>query len=161
MHRDVLPPVHNIVARNEHCVQRTLPVRTVFFVYIIIRWTRGGGGTPLPLGHKLLHHYPWVTNSYTTTPGSQTLTPLPLGHKLLHHWLCMRKGHSCCMEPHPADPHHMQKSSRARLSGPATVPFVLPDPFCVCVRGITVHVHGALLFMFTGSAALTAPSRFF
>ena len=22
----------------------TLPVRTVFFVYIIIRWTRGGGG---------------------------------------------------------------------------------------------------------------------
>ena len=44
VHRDVLPPVHNIVARNEHCVQRTLPVRTVFFVYIIIRWTRGGGG---------------------------------------------------------------------------------------------------------------------
>ena len=44
VHRDVLPPVHNIVARNEHCVQRTLLVRTVFFVYIIIRWIRGGGG---------------------------------------------------------------------------------------------------------------------
>ena len=43
VHRDVLPPVHNIVARNEHCVQRTLPARTVFFVYIIIRWTQGGG----------------------------------------------------------------------------------------------------------------------
>ena len=54
VHRDVLPPVHNTVARNEHCVQLTLPVRTVFFVYIIIRWTRGGGGklTPL-LFHKL------------------------------------------------------------------------------------------------------------
>ena len=28
--RDALPSVHNIVARPEHCVQRTLPVRTVF-----------------------------------------------------------------------------------------------------------------------------------
>ena len=45
VHRDTLPPVHNIVARNEHRVQRTLPVRTVFFVYIIICWTRGGGGS--------------------------------------------------------------------------------------------------------------------
>ena len=41
--RDVLLPVHNIVACTEHCVQRTLPVRTVFFWDIIIRWTRGGG----------------------------------------------------------------------------------------------------------------------
>ena len=41
--RDVLLPVHNIVARTEHCVQRTLPVRTVFFWDIIIRWTWGGG----------------------------------------------------------------------------------------------------------------------
>ena len=43
--RDVLLPVHNIVVRTEHCVQRTLPVWTVFFWDIIIRWTRGGGGT--------------------------------------------------------------------------------------------------------------------
>ena len=50
--RHVLPPVHNIVACNEHCVQRTLPVRTVFFVYIIIRWTRGGGGVPKTLSKK-------------------------------------------------------------------------------------------------------------
>ena len=42
--RDALPSVHNIVARTEHCVQRTLPIRTVFFWDIIIRWTRGGGG---------------------------------------------------------------------------------------------------------------------
>ena len=27
--RDALPSVHNIVARTEHCVQRTLPVRTI------------------------------------------------------------------------------------------------------------------------------------
>ena len=36
-------PVHNIVARTEHCVQRTLPVQSVFFWDIIIRWTGGGG----------------------------------------------------------------------------------------------------------------------
>ena len=42
--RDALPPVHNIVARTEQCVQRTLPVRTVFFWDIIVHWTRGGGG---------------------------------------------------------------------------------------------------------------------
>ena len=44
MPRNALLPVHNIEARTEHCVQRTLPVRTVFFWDIIIRWTRGGGG---------------------------------------------------------------------------------------------------------------------
>ena len=41
--RDVLLPVHNIVACTEHCVQRTLPVRTVFFWDIIIHWTQAGG----------------------------------------------------------------------------------------------------------------------
>ena len=43
MPRDVLLPVHNIVARTKHCVQRTLPVRTIFFWDIIIHWTGGGG----------------------------------------------------------------------------------------------------------------------
>ena len=41
---DVAPLSHSIVARTKHCVQRTLPVRTVVFWDIIIRWTRGGGG---------------------------------------------------------------------------------------------------------------------
>ena len=40
---DVLPPSHNIVARTEHCVQRTLPVWTVFFEDMIVRWARWGG----------------------------------------------------------------------------------------------------------------------
>ena len=54
--RDVLLPVHNIVARTEHCVQRTLPVRTVFFWDIIIRWTRGWGvgGPQLAAFHELV-----------------------------------------------------------------------------------------------------------
>ena len=45
---DVLLPSHNIVARTEHCVQRTLPVRTVFFGDIIVPWTQGGGGGSSP-----------------------------------------------------------------------------------------------------------------
>ena len=48
--RDALPLVHNIVARTEHCVQRTLPARTVFFWDIIIRWTRGGVHLEVPTG---------------------------------------------------------------------------------------------------------------
>ena len=44
MPRDVLPPFHNIVARTERCVQRTLLFGPYFFNDKIVRWTRGGGG---------------------------------------------------------------------------------------------------------------------
>ena len=43
--RDVLLLSHNIVACTEHGVQQTLPVRTVFFEDIIVRWTQVGVGT--------------------------------------------------------------------------------------------------------------------
>ena len=42
--RDVVLSVHNIVARTKHYLQRRLPVRTVLFWDIIIRWTQWGGG---------------------------------------------------------------------------------------------------------------------
>ena len=58
--RDVLPLVHNIVARTEHRVQRTLPVRTVFFWDVIIRWTRGGGGIVLVCVAHLLYARPCI-----------------------------------------------------------------------------------------------------
>ena len=35
---------HNIVARTERCVQRTLLFRPFFFEDKIVRWTGGGGG---------------------------------------------------------------------------------------------------------------------
>ena len=40
---DVLPPLHNIVARTERRVQRPLPFRPCFLRTNLCRWTWGGG----------------------------------------------------------------------------------------------------------------------
>ena len=61
MPRDALPSVHNIITCTEHCVQRTLPIRTVFFGDIIIRWTRGGGGGGRNMDVNLKFH---VSNTF-------------------------------------------------------------------------------------------------
>ena len=62
---DVLLPSHNIVARTEHRVQRTLPVRTVFFGDIIVCWTQWGVPPPplftvdrMPVSRYTLAKYP-------------------------------------------------------------------------------------------------------
>ena len=81
---DVLLPVHNIVARTEHCVQRTLPVRTVFLGgHNCSLDTGGGGGTGGPQAtpsslHKTCHCGPVCRgNSSMTLRGARAVRPPP------------------------------------------------------------------------------------
>ena len=63
---DALPPSHNIVVRTEHCVQRTLPVRTVLIWGHNCSLDTGGGGKSLCGAARSRQVYIFYKKIYTT-----------------------------------------------------------------------------------------------